>query len=255
MSDTSKRAWLKPFLAPIRPIFREVLAMSAFVNMMALAVPVFTMQVYDRVIGHAGLATLVGFIIGMFIVLIFDYVLRVSRSRIMQTVALRIDVLVGHRLFNKLMELPLQELEGRPASYWQALFRDVDTVRNTVSGASALLACDLPFFFLFFTVIALVARFLIGKELQPFRFRAVGFADTQPKVPNRDAKGEPIKENQATNRRIQMRLERMNLKEQQRCNESANLKDMLKKVGGKKGAAPQTGQPAPPAAPAKTTAQ
>ena len=135
--------------------------MSAFVNMMALAVPVFTLQVYDRVIGHAGLSTLVGFIIGMIVVLIFDYVLRMSRSRIMQTVALRIDVLVGHKLFNKLMELPLQELEGRPASYWQALFRDVDTVRNTLSGATALLACDLPFFFMFFTVIALIAPPLI----------------------------------------------------------------------------------------------
>ena len=157
MSDSSKRAWLKPVLKPVRPVFREVLAMSAFVNIMALAVPVFTLQTYDRVIGHAGISTLFGFIIGMIFVVIFDYILRVSRSRIMQTVALRIDVLVGHKLFNKLMELPLQALEGRPASFWQALFRDVDTVRNTVSGAAALLICDLPFFFMFLTIIWLVA--------------------------------------------------------------------------------------------------
>jgi ATP-binding cassette, subfamily C, bacterial LapB len=161
MSDASRRAWLKPFLKPVSSVFREVLAMSAFVNLMALAVPIFTLQVYDRVIGHAGISTLVGFIIGMILVLIFDYILRMSRSRIMQTVALRIDVLVGHKLFNKLMELPLQELESRPASYWQALFRDVDTVRNTLSGASALLACDLPFFFLFFTLIAMIAPPLV----------------------------------------------------------------------------------------------
>ena len=131
--------------------------MSAFVNIMALAVPVFTLQTYDRVIGHAGISTLIGFVIGMIAVLIFDYILRVARSRIMQTVALRIDVLVGHKLFTKLMELPLQVLEGKPASFWQSLFRDVDTVRNTVSGASALLICDLPFFFMFFTLIWLIA--------------------------------------------------------------------------------------------------
>jgi chemotaxis protein MotB len=76
-----------------------------------------------------------------------------------------------------------------------------------------------------------VTRFLIGRELQDFRFQAVGLAATHPKVPNRDANGAPIKENQATNRRIQMRLERMNLEEQQRCNEKSNLKDMLKNVG------------------------
>ena len=139
------------------PIFREVLAMSAFVNVLALAVPVFTLQVYDRVIGHAGISTLIGFVIGMISIVIFDYILRQSRSRIMQTVALRIDVLVGRKLFDKLMALPLHQLESQPANYWQSLFRDVDTVRNTLSGGSALLLCDLPFAIMFLTLIWIIA--------------------------------------------------------------------------------------------------
>ncbi len=99
---------------------------------------------------------------------------------------------------------------------------------------------------------ATVTRFFIDKSLKSFRFRAVGLADTQPKVPNRDAEGKPIPENQATNRRIQLRLERMSIKEQLRCDESSNLKAMLKKVGGAKGAAPQPAAPAqPPAQPAQ----
>jgi ATP-binding cassette, subfamily C, bacterial LapB len=131
--------------------------MSAFVNLLALAVPVFTLQVYDRVIGHAGISTLVGFVIGMICVVIFDYILRQTRSRIMQTVALRIDVLVGRKLFDQLMRLPLSVLESKPAAYWQALFRDVDTVRNTLSGGSALLVCDLPFAIMFLTLIWVIA--------------------------------------------------------------------------------------------------
>jgi len=131
--------------------------MSAFVNLLALAVPVFTLQVYDRVIGHAGVSTLVGFVIGMIAVVIFDYILRQTRSRIMQTVALRIDVLVGRKLFDQLMRLPLSVLEAKPAAYWQSLFRDVDTVRNTLSGASALLICDLPFAIMFLTLIWVIA--------------------------------------------------------------------------------------------------
>jgi len=157
MSNANSRAWLRPFLKPLRPIFREVLAMSAFVNLLALAVPVFTLQVYDRVIGHAGISTLVGFVIGMLCVVAFDYILRQTRSRIMQTVALRIDVLVGRKLFDKLMRLPLSMLEAKPAAYWQSLFRDVDTVRNTLSGASALLICDLPFAIMFLTLIWVIA--------------------------------------------------------------------------------------------------
>ena len=81
--------------------------MSLFVNLLALAVPVFTLQVYDQVIASAGIMTLWGLAICMIFVIIFDYILRMARSRIMQSVALRVDVLVGQRLFDKLMGLPL----------------------------------------------------------------------------------------------------------------------------------------------------
>ena len=157
MSSPSNTAWLRPFLKPLRPIFREVVAISAFVNVLALAVPIFTLQVYDRVVAHAGLSTLEGLIIGMALVVIFDYALRQSRSRVMQTVALRVDVLIGRNLFNKVTELPLQTLESQPSAHWQSLFRDVDTVRNALSGASAILVADLPFAILFLGLIFIIA--------------------------------------------------------------------------------------------------
>ncbi len=157
MSENANRAWLKPILKQLMPIFREVFVMSAFVNLMALATPVFTMQVYDRVVGTGGLSTLWGLIIGMALVVVFDLSLKQARSRIMQTVALRVDVIVGRYLFDKLMSLPLHLLEAKPASYWQALFRDVDTIRNTLSGASAILLCDLPFVVMFIVLISIIA--------------------------------------------------------------------------------------------------
>lgn len=157
MSEDASRTWLNPILKPLMPIFREVVAMSAFVNLLALATPIFTLQVYDRVVGTGGLSTLWGLIIGMVLVVLFDLALKQARSRIMQTVALRVDVIVGRHLFNKLVSLPLHQLEGHPASYWQSLFRDVDAVRNTLSGGSAILLCDLPFTIMFFTLIWVIA--------------------------------------------------------------------------------------------------
>ncbi|TCS61348.1 ATP-binding cassette domain-containing protein [Varunaivibrio sulfuroxidans] len=151
------RSWIRPFLAPIKPIFREIIAMSFFVNVMALAVPVFVMQVYDRVVYNQGISTLEGLLIGMVFVLIFDYVLRQARSRILQTIALRVDIEVGKHLFAKLMGAPMKALEARPSAYWQALFRDVDVVRNTLSGASAVLVADLPFVVIFVTLIFIIA--------------------------------------------------------------------------------------------------
>jgi len=89
-----------------------------------------------------------------------------------------------------------------------------------------------------------VVRFFIEQKMQDFRFKAIGLADTKPKVPNRDASGKPIPENQRTNRRINLHVERMSLEEQKRCDERTDFKDMLKKVQ-KKGAAQTQDLPPP----------
>jgi len=156
-TDKSAKSWLAPFLKPMTPVFREVVGMSFFVNLLALAVPVFTMQVYNRVVNSNGISTLQGLVVGMILVIIFDYVLRQSRARILQTVALRVDVQLGRRLFRKIMRMPMQKLETQPSAYWSSLFRDVDVVRNTLSGSTALLVADLPFAILFLVLIFVIA--------------------------------------------------------------------------------------------------
>lgn len=158
MSEAPKqRAWLNEILQPLRPAFREVVGIALFVNLLALATPVFILQVYDRVVFYSGLSTLQGLVIGMVVAVSFDFLLRQARSRLLQRVALNIDVEVGRRLFDKLVAVPLRQLEARPFAYWQTLFRDVDVVRNTFSGATAALVSDLPFAFLFIAFVFVIA--------------------------------------------------------------------------------------------------
>lgn len=149
--------WLQPVVRPLRSVFREMVVVSLFVNALALALPVFVQQVYDRVVGHHGLSTLKGLVIGMAILLVFDFALRQTRARMMQMIALKVDVEVGEMLFDKLLAVPLRILETRPAAYWQQLFRDADVIRNSLSGTSALLILDLPFVLLFLGMIFVVA--------------------------------------------------------------------------------------------------
>jgi len=139
------------------PTVREVMSMSAFVNLLALAAPIFTLQVYDRVVGHVGIGTLYGLALGMALVLLFDYVLRQAQSRIMQTIAIRVYIIIGRQLFDKILSLPLRELETKPTSHCSLLFREVDAIRNTLSGATAVLAADLQFAILFLGLIFVIA--------------------------------------------------------------------------------------------------
>ena len=155
--DIRPRGWLWAALGDARGALRDAVLVSLFVNFLALAAPVFVLQVYDRVVFHAGLSTLKGLVIGMAAAILFDYLLRQARSRIFQSVAVNLDVVVGRALFNKILGLPLRVLEGRPAAYWQSLFRDAEMVRNVVSGPTAALATDLPFAILFLILIFVIA--------------------------------------------------------------------------------------------------
>lgn len=155
--DDTASSWLRPVLKPLRPAFLEVLTLSFFANVLATAVPIFTLQVYDRVVFHNGMSTLEGLVIGMVLVVAFDFILRQTRSRVLQRVALSIDAKVGRRLFDKIMALPLRTLESRPTAYWQGIYRDLDTVRNTLSGATVVLLVDLPFVVLFVALVFVIA--------------------------------------------------------------------------------------------------
>ena len=157
MAGRVSKGWLGPMLRPLRPLFLEVFTISLFVNLLALVVPIFVLQVYDRVVAHAGITTLEGLVIGVALALAFDNLLRQLRSRLLQRISLQIDVNLSRQLFNKFLSLPLRDLEARPAAYWQMLFRDVENVRNTLGGAQAVLVADLPFAVLFLTLVFIIA--------------------------------------------------------------------------------------------------
>lgn len=153
----SSRSWLRSLLRPFWPQYRALVQYSLFINILALATPIFVLQVYDRVVFHSGLSTLQGLAIGMVIVVLFDFLMRQARSKLMQHVSIHIDAALGRRLFDKLTALPLRVLEAHPASYWQAAFRDIDHIRNMLGGPTAVLVVDIPFVILFIGLIYIIA--------------------------------------------------------------------------------------------------
>ena len=153
----ANRKWLKTVMKPARSGLREAFLVSLFINLLALAVPIFVLQVYTRVVFSNGVSTLYALLIGVLAALVFDFIIRQARSRMLQRVALRIDVALGRALYDKISALPLRTLEGRPSGFWQTLFRDAELVRNTFSGSTAVLLTDLPFSVLFLAIIYIIA--------------------------------------------------------------------------------------------------
>lgn len=132
-------------------------ALAAFiVNTLALASPLFTMNVYDRVVPNGATASLAALAIGLTIAILFDFVLRTVRSRIIDMTGKKIDVVLAANIFEHVQSVKMAQ---RPASVGILAnqMRDFDSVRDFFTSGTVVAATDLLFALLFVAVLFMIA--------------------------------------------------------------------------------------------------
>jgi ATP-binding cassette subfamily C protein LapB len=132
-------------------------AIAAFiVNILALAMPLFTMSVYDRVIPNGAIPSLVALSIGLGLSIVFDFVLKIVRARMIDMTGKKIDVVLAANIFEHMMSLKLAQ---RPASVGILAnqMRDFDSVREFFTSGTVVSATDLLFAMIFIAVLFMVA--------------------------------------------------------------------------------------------------
>jgi ATP-binding cassette, subfamily C, bacterial LapB len=157
--------WLGEVLRPLRPAYLQVILLAFAVSVIGLFAAVFSLQVYDRVVAKGGYASLVALVTGMALAVVVEFVLRQGRATLMQRMGARIEVAIARAVYERLTRLPTLELESRPPAFWQTVFRDIELVRATTTGATALLVIDLPFLVLSLMLIGLIALPLLPVAL------------------------------------------------------------------------------------------
>ncbi|RHW22171.1 type I secretion system permease/ATPase [Pseudomonas jilinensis] len=145
-------SWFIPSLVRYRKLFGEVLIASFFLQLFALATPLFFQVVMDKVLVHRGFTTLDVLAIGFFVVVVFEALLGGIRNYIFSHTTNRVDVELGSRLFNHLLSLPLSYFESRQVGQNVARVRELDTIRNFITGTALTLVIDLFFVFVFIGV-------------------------------------------------------------------------------------------------------
>src|SRR4030095_4388849 len=101
--------WFWSEVWKVRREFWPGLLAALIVNLLALAVPLFTMNVYDRVIPNKAVPTLWVLALGVMLALGFDYTLRVARGQLVDEIGRRLDAKYSQKLFEKVMNLPMAE--------------------------------------------------------------------------------------------------------------------------------------------------
>jgi ATP-binding cassette, subfamily C, bacterial LapB len=148
--------WLWSQLARLWPVWLKVLIAACLINILGLAMPLFVMQVYDRVLPNQTISTLWALTAGVIIAIIFDLILRQLRTAVLDHAGRDVDVKVGSSLFQHIMAVPLAS-RRQPVGMIANQIREFETVRDVFTSASVIAVTDLVFIAVVVAVMGTVA--------------------------------------------------------------------------------------------------
>ena len=156
---TRRGHWFWSAIAAQRFVYRDVLWAAALVNLFALAFPIFSMNVYDRVVPNHAVETLWAMAIGIVMVLCADLWLRNLRSRFVDEASARVDVQLSATLMERVLGM---RLANRPESVgsFAANLRGFEQVRDFIASSTVTALIDLPFAALFVLVMLWLSPWL-----------------------------------------------------------------------------------------------
>ena len=145
-------SWFVPAVVKYRKLFLEVLVVSLFIQLFALVTPLFYQVVMDKVLVHRGLTTLHVIVAGLVSIAVFDVVLNGLRTYVFAHTTSKIDVELGARLFRHILSLPLAYFESRRVGDTVARVRELENIRNFLTGQALTSVLDLMFTVVFLAV-------------------------------------------------------------------------------------------------------
>lgn len=156
----TRKHWFWDVIKDNRRIYRDVLIAALFINLFALAMPLFVMNVYDRVVPNRATETLWVLAAGIFLVFCADLTLRLLRGWYTDLAASRADVKLSSTIMTQVLGL---RMDAKPESVgsFASSINSFESIRAFMSSMTILALIDLPFVLLFATVIALIALPLV----------------------------------------------------------------------------------------------
>ncbi|MGO2319365.1 MAG: type I secretion system permease/ATPase [Vibrio toranzoniae] len=157
---TRKGHWFWSTIWESKNIYRDVLIASILINIFAIAAPMFTRLVYDKVVPNLAFETLWVLASGIFVVFLFDLLLKLMRSYFIDVAGKKSDILISSKLFSKVLGI---RMEAKPASVgaFAKNLQEFESIREFFTSATIGSLIDLPFAIMFLALIWLMAGNLV----------------------------------------------------------------------------------------------
>jgi len=152
--------WLMEPMRRNRPIYMKVALAAVMINIFGLMTSLFTMTVYDRVVPNNATSSLVALSIGLVVIVIFDFVLKLLRAYFVDIAGASIDRDIGESVFARLLGLRLDLKKGSTGSL-TGLMRELEALRDFFASATLTAIVDLPFILITLAVVALIGGWVV----------------------------------------------------------------------------------------------
>lgn len=152
--------WFIPVLLRHRKSLTQVLILSLMLQFLALISPLFFQVIMDKVLVHNAMTTLDVLILVLLVTGIYEVVLKFLREYIFTHTTTRVDILLGGKLFNHLIKLPLSYFKQRHVGNIVARVRELDNIREFITGSALTLCVDVVFTLILFIVMWCISPLL-----------------------------------------------------------------------------------------------
>ena len=175
-AQTSQQTFKSVFNGALRghrSVIYEGVFATLFIGLLTLGISLFSMQVYDRVIPTRSDATLVTLGVGVGLAIMLELIMKLARSRMMDSVAAGTDTTVSREIFSRLMSVRIDQLPGSVGSLASQI-RGYEQVRTFYTGSTLFMLVDLPLGLLMLLIIAMIATPALA--VVPLAFSVVAIA-------------------------------------------------------------------------------
>jgi ATP-binding cassette subfamily C protein LapB len=159
--------WFWTAILRQRTAYKDVILGALLVNLFSVGLPIFTMNVYDRVVPNGAVETLWALAFGIVLLLGADLLLRRLRGRLVDAASARVDVEISASLMEQVLGIRYGERPVSTGSF-AANIRAFEQVRDLIASSTVLAVVDLPFVLLFFLVIAWISPWMMLPGLLMF---------------------------------------------------------------------------------------
>lgn len=149
-------SWFWSSISENRPIYRDVITASAISNVFALAMPLFTMNIYNRIIPNRAMDSLWVTAAGVLIMVSADFLLHMARTHLVDKAAARTNTRLSAIMMEQALALKTADRPSSVGSFANVI-QGFESVRNFISSATLFAYVDIPFSLFFLLIISLIA--------------------------------------------------------------------------------------------------